>query len=175
MERSGLEAVALRTEALNGPGRKIRIFVPGTERGLALKAVRERGTPLIVEDPLQGHPPTLDVRPVVIVARPLRVVGHRGVDPGARRERVSDEAAAGVAERGEPQAERPLDERGIERDLIGPIFLAALNMAAGEVDAAAERVHVRLVRDVTYGAGHGARAEGRTLRAVQHFDALDVV
>src|SRR5882724_6281116 len=70
IERPGFEAVVLRAKALNGARRQVRIFVPCAEGGLALKAVRERGAPLIVENPLQCQPATLDVRPVVIVARP---------------------------------------------------------------------------------------------------------
>ncbi len=81
----------------------------------------------------------------------------------------------GVAVGRKPQSEHPINERGVQEAFVGPVLLSALNRAAVEVDASAEGVHVRLVGHVPYGAGHGTGAKSRALRAVEHFDALDVI
>src|SRR6185437_9394664 len=158
------------SESLHCPRRQVGILVPGTPGALALETVRERGAPVVVEDPFQRHAAAFDVRSVVVVAGPRRVVGHGGIDPGPRRELVVDEAAMGVAEGGHSQAEYAVDDRQVQKALIGPVILAPLYVASVEVQSGAECAHVRLIGDVTYGAGHGTGAKRRTLRAVQHFN-----
>ena len=71
---------------------------------------------------------------------------------------------------------RPVgDQRQVDESLDGAIVSPAFDLAAVEIDAGAERRRVRLVGDEAQGAGHRARAECRSLRAVQHLDALDIV
>src|SRR5580698_10040731 len=68
-----------------------------------------------------------------------------------------------------------LDDRQVDESFIGIVRAAVVYFAAVEVNAGAEGSEVGFHGDGTDGAGHGARAVQRPLRAVQDLDPLHVV
>ena len=175
IEHVCLEQVLFRAEALHRARRQLGKLVPRTEGVLALEAERQHGAPAFAKYRFQRSATAFGVLAVVVVPRPLGVVRDGPVDPGAGHQLIVDEAAMGVAVGREPQAEHAVDEGRVQKPLVGPILLRVLNLAAVEVDAGAEGIHIGLVGDVADRARHRAGPEGRALRAVQHLDALDVV
>ncbi len=107
-----------------------------------------------------------------------RAVGARApVDvriAGERRRDVVDVAAAAVAVDHAADRKLVVDERQVEHNIGARVRIAVRGDAVTAFGAALGDVELGLVRDVADRAGLGAAAEQRTLRALEHFDAVHV-
>ena len=68
-----------------------------------------------------------------------------------------------------------VDQRQVEHEIVVVIETAAVRAGQEALEAALGLGQVGLVGDQFHRAAHGARAVQRTLRAAQHFDAIQVI
>jgi len=144
-------------------------------RQLALIAGGQRCVPAVCDLLAEGGAAAGHLLHIVIAARPLRVVRHGAVHPLARDVEVVDIAAVVIAVARQPDRRPVLDERYVDEALDRAVVSTAVDLADIGIYAGAEPAGIRLVGDEAHRSGHGAGAEGRALRAVQHFDALDII